>query len=106
MDLAIYWTDFSKRQLKLIFDYYKEQSNKNTAKLIVEEIVSDTEKLKYFPKSGQIEPLLIHLDIDVRYTISQNYKIIYLFNEEMEQIFILDVFDTRQNPETIIRSIV
>jgi len=31
MELEVYWTDFSKKELKNIFDYYKENASLNVA---------------------------------------------------------------------------
>jgi hypothetical protein len=30
MELEVYWTDFSKKELKNIFDYYKENAGNGT----------------------------------------------------------------------------
>ena len=35
MELEIFWTDFSKKELKNIFTYYKEKASLNVAKTIV-----------------------------------------------------------------------
>jgi hypothetical protein len=35
MELAVYWTDFSKKELKNIFDYYKENASLNIANTLV-----------------------------------------------------------------------
>ncbi len=53
MDLGIYWTDFSKKELKGIFNYHKEKASITIAKKLVSGIVNETLKLKKQPTIGQ-----------------------------------------------------
>ena len=76
MELKIYWTDFSKRELKKIFNYYKEKANLNVAKNLVLGITKETVKLKKQPGIGQEEELLEN-DINKLYqflTTKENKK--------------------------------
>lgn len=98
MELEIYWTDFSKQELKNIFDYYKEKASVKVAKSLVVGIVKETTKLKKQPNIGQEEELLENDERDFRYLIHKSYKIIYWINSKMSRIEIFDVFDTRQSP--------
>ena len=104
MELEIYWTDFSKKELKNIFDYYKENAGLNVAKTLVIGITKEAAKLIKQPKIGQEEELLEKDSRDFRYLIYKSYKIIYLVNLEKNRIEVFDVFDTRQNPIKIKRS--
>jgi len=63
----------------------------------------ETLKLKEHPVIGQKEDFLISNPKEIRYLIFKNYKIIYWLNFEKNSIEILDVFDTRQNPQNIKR---
>ena len=58
MELEIYWTDFSKKELKTIFDYYKEEASLNVARNLVHGITKEVAKLKKQPNIGQVEALL------------------------------------------------
>jgi plasmid stabilization system protein ParE len=98
MELEIYWTDFSKKELKNIFDYYKENASLNVAKNLVIGITKEAAKLKKQPTIGQEEELLNKDSRDFRYLVFKNYKIIYWTNLEKNRIEVFDVFDTRQNP--------
>lgn len=49
MELKIYWTDFSKTQLRDIFEYYKENASLKVAKNITTGIAKETLKLKKQP---------------------------------------------------------
>lgn len=104
MGLKLYWTDFSNKELKSIYTYYREKVGKRVAKKIVDGIYNETFKLKKQPKVGQIEELLINREHEFRYLIFKNYKVIYWINEIEGQIEINDVFDTRQNPLKIERT--
>lgn len=103
MELKVFWTDFAKSELKNIFDYHKEKVNVKIAKQIVEQIVVTADELKSFSEMGAVEELLQSRPENFRYIINTNYKIIYWINKAKEQIEILDVFDTRQNPIKISR---
>lgn len=58
MDLKVYWTDFSKKELKNIFDYYNNEVSFKVAKNIVIGITKETSKLKKQSALGQIEEFL------------------------------------------------
>ncbi len=98
MGLKIYWTDFSKNELRKIFSYYRENASSNVATNLVLGIEKKTTILKTQPYVGQKEELLINRKQGFRYLIYKHYKIIYWVNKEKNWIEISDVFDTRQNP--------
>ena len=99
MELKIYWTDFSKQELKSIFNYYKEKASITIAINLVLGITKEVNKLKNQPTIGQEEELLENDSRDFRYLLYNNhYKIIYWVNSERNRVEIFDVFDTRQNP--------
>ena len=103
MGLVVYWTDFAKSELKNIFDYHNEKVSLKIAKQIAKQIIEKADSLSNFSEIGAIEELLNDRPQNFRYVISTNYKIIYWVNRERHRIEIVDVFDTRQNPEKIIR---
>ena len=103
MELEIYWTDFSKKELKNIFDYYKEEASLNVARNLVLGITKEAAKLKKHSTIGQEEELLDKDSRDFRYLVFKSYKIIYWVNLEKNRIEVFDVFDTRQNPIKIKR---
>lgn len=103
MELTVYWTNFAKKELKKIFYYHRDNVSLKIAVQITKQIVSDTFILKTFPEAGPAEELLKDRIQNFRYIISTNYKIIYWINSNKNRIEIVDVFDTRQNPEKIKR---
>lgn len=98
--MEIVWTDFAIENLKNIFEYYKEKSNKKVAYKILNQIYNTSNYLKKFPNSGQIEISLERLNQNYRFIVSGKYKIIYKVSDL--KIIILDVFDSRQHPSKMI----
>jgi len=103
MELVVYWTDFSIKELKNIFDYYKENASLNVARTLVIGITKEAAKLKRQPKIGQEEELLEEDSKDFGYLVYKSYEIIYMVNLEENRIEVFDVFDTIQNPIKIKR---
>jgi plasmid stabilization system protein ParE len=104
MELKLFWTDFSQKELQKIYEYYRDKVGSGIVKKIVKGIYNETLKLKAQPTIGQTEALLKHRKQEFRYLIYKNYKIIYWINNEEKRIEINDVFDTRQNPIKIERT--
>jgi len=105
MGLKIVWTHFSQNELEKIYHYYKEKAGKKIAKKIIQEIYTDTLKLQSHPEIGQIEEFLKDRKEEFRYLVSGHYKIIYWVNKAKGRIEIVDVFDSRQNPVKINRTL-
>jgi toxin ParE1/3/4 len=101
--MKVIWTDFASNSLFEIYQYYKEVANDHVAQKIKLGIFRATRQLIKHPLSGQIETNLQRLNEDHRYIIEGNYKIIY--KRVKEGILITDVFDTRQDPIKIFKSI-
>ncbi|MBW6483090.1 MAG: type II toxin-antitoxin system RelE/ParE family toxin [Vicingaceae bacterium] len=104
MELKIFWTDFSLKELEKIYKYFRERAGVRIAKKIVDGIYKETLKLKKQSKIGQKEGLLKNRKEEFRYLVFKSYKIIYWINYEKKQVEINDIFDTRQNPIKIKRN--
>ena len=104
MAIKIYWTQFAKKELKNIFDYYKSKASNKIALNLVQGILNKGNSLSFQIKIGQQEELLLDRKEEFRYLIYKNYKIIYWFNKDKNRIEITDVFDERQNPIKLKRS--
>ena len=104
MELKIFWTDFSRNELRAIFNYYNEIVGLKTARKMVLGITNEVLKLKVQPEIGQKEELLIDRQQEFRYLLYKNYKLIYWVNSLEKRVEITDVFDTRQNPVKIQRN--
>jgi plasmid stabilization system protein ParE len=104
MELKVFWTDFAKAELKVNFDNLKCIAGLKVAKNENSKIVLATLRLKNSPEIGQIEPNLRNRKNEFRYLVHQTYKIIYWVNSEKQQVEIIDIFDTRQNPTKLKRT--
>ncbi|MDW5289473.1 type II toxin-antitoxin system RelE/ParE family toxin [Formosa sp. PL04] len=104
MELKLFWTDFAQKELENIYSFFRKKAGSKIAKKLINEIYSETLKLKNQPEIGQIEALLINREQKFRFLVFKNYKIIYWINEKEHRVEINDVFDTRQNPIKIERT--
>lgn len=93
----ILWSDWSLRQLEEIHAFYAEEANSQVADRIIASILQTTRLLEQYPNGGQLEPSLDHLGQGHRRIVVGQYKVIYQVVEEA--IRIVDVFDSRQDPE-------
>ena len=84
--VEIKWTSKSINDLRNIFEYIAQDSNKY-ASLQVKKIKERTKQLKTQPLSGRIVPELN--DKYIRELIEGNYRIVYLIQDK--NIFILTV---------------
>jgi len=101
MELEVYWTQFAQEKLDEIFNYYVKTASENVARDLITGIIDKTINLGKNPKIGQKEELLLHRPEEFRYLVYKNYKIIYWINTIKNRIDVVNVFDTRQNPEKI-----
>ena len=46
MDIEVYWTDFAKKELNKIFNYYHQKVNLKLARKLTTQIVTDTDIFK------------------------------------------------------------
>ena len=93
----LFWTPFALKALDEIADFIeKESKSKHIAEKYVSKLVSRVDQLEDFSESGVNEPLLEHLNLNSRFLIEGNYKIIYQYLNH--QIIITDVFHVKQNP--------
>ena len=104
MELKIFWTNSSLKELEKIYEYYRERAGKRIAKNLVEGIYTETLILKKQPKTGRVEELLKNRKEEFRFLVFKSYKIIYWINYKKNQVEINDVFDARQNPTKIERN--
>jgi len=104
MILKIIWSEFAETQLDEIYKYYEKEASSRIAKKVVKGIINEPKKLLKTPHIGQEEELLKQREIEYRYFVFKNYKLIYSIDTENGFIKIADVFDTRQNPPKLKRT--
>lgn len=100
--MKIIWTHQAKYYLQQIVKYYIDVASARVAENIRNKILNAPKNLLInHPQLGVKEPNLPNEE--VHSLITGHYKILYQI--EPKAIYILDVFDTRQNPSKMGRSI-
>ncbi|OFX23620.1 MAG: hypothetical protein A2033_15610 [Bacteroidetes bacterium GWA2_31_9] len=99
--MKVFWTKFALFSLSEIYKYYKENVSITIASNIKKNILSGAQQLEPYSLSGKIEDLLKELNEEHRFLVRGNYKIIYKIEDK--KVYITDIFDTRQNPDKIIK---
>lgn len=104
MEFQIIWSDQAEIQLDKIFEYYSENASIRIAVNLIRKIINEPNKLLKNPEISQREELLLDRELEYRYLVCKNYKIIYSVDSKSKLIKIADVFDSRQNPLEIKRT--
>jgi plasmid stabilization system protein ParE len=100
MEKRIVYTKNFKNSLKVIFQFYSAATNPIIAENIINRIISKLEVLITEPYIGQIDVQKREFkDREIRRLVYSHFKIYYKVAEN--QIIILFVFDTRQNPDKL-----
>ena len=95
----ILWTPFALRCLDEIHDYILTESmSDRIADHFIERIIEKTLPLKEFPESGQEELTLKENGRNARYLVEGFYKIVYRYHEIKNEVIIIDIFHTSQDP--------
>lgn len=100
---AVIWTIPAKQDLRDIYEYVARVSETIAHRLVLKIIDKAALLDTGFDEIGPAEPLLRQTRKNYRYLVSGNYKIIYRVDEDA--IYIMTVFDTRQNPRKLKRKI-
>lgn len=99
-----------KRPLQLL-DYYIgnacEEYGRSTALKWAEEVAIMEQRLVKYPSSYTPESLLLGKDKVFRrcHIMNRRFKIIYTYDEINDIVHIMDIWDTKMNPKTLIRRI-
>ena len=103
--VRIVWTEFAEEDIKIIFEFLTTEQGIpiEIAERIVDSLFERVEQLLLFPRSGELDPFLEEFEKAHRHLVQGNYKIIY--RVEKETVFIVSVFDTRQDPQKLIQRI-
>jgi plasmid stabilization system protein ParE len=99
--MSVFLTEPAEQYLRGIYMYYESNISATMAQKIKEQIFTRIESLENFAERGRIEPHLKIFKQKHRFVLQGNYKIIYRI--ENDHVYVTDIFDTRQNPEKIIK---
>ena len=93
--IRIIWDNKAKSDLKLLFDFLKIKSPEIASK-VIHNLINQTKKIR-FAQQYQVDEFLGE---PFRRMIVSHFKIVYKVHNEFE-IRILQIFDTRQNPNQL-----
>jgi len=94
--MKLFYTEQSLASLQECLDFFPPEVPVEKVNEIRDRILAKADKLLDNPYIGQQEEYLEHLDKGHRRVIEGNYKIIY--RVQGENIYITDIFDSRQDP--------
>lgn len=99
--MDVIWSKKATYRIKEIWDYYKSKSKK-AALLLINDIEEAGRLLGKFPQMAPIEPTLSEMTMTYRaLVVRHNYKIIYFIHEQTNTIYIITVWDCRQDDKKL-----
>jgi plasmid stabilization system protein ParE len=103
----IKWHDEATMQLKNHISYALEEYGKSTALRWKKEVTAFEERVRLFPESYTPEEHLRGLPVLYRrrHLMNHRFKLIYYYDETEDTVHIVDIWDTRMKPETLIKRI-
>ena len=97
--MKLYYSPKAAKALTEIYEFLCLK-NERVAAIIHNDILDGIERLCIFPQMAPIEPLLAEeAEMFRSLVINRRYKAIYFI--EGETITVVDIWDCRQNPETL-----
>lgn len=100
--MRVYWTIDAENDLIETFDYLKFKHNEAFADKVIDKIFSKSFLLENFPEMGAVEESKMLENLEIRYLVEGNYKILYQINTSRGLVEILAVFDTRRDPSKML----
>jgi len=97
--MRLIYTDHALESLERSLSYIASKYSPRKALKVRDKLFARAATLLAYPESGQVEEYLSELELGHRRLIEGHHKIIYRL--EQEDIIITDIFDTRQDPDTM-----
>lgn len=99
----IIWQKRASKVLDERIAYASAEFGKSTAKRWVMEIVYAESRIASMPLSYPTEPLLVRGRRVYRYChlMNRRFKLIYCYYPSSDTVRIVDIWDTKMNPETL-----
>ena len=101
------WTENFQQQLDLYLGNASIEFGMSTALRWVDEIAAFEARVKSWPTSYSPESLLHDRKILYRrcQVMNRRFKLIYYYDEAEDTVHLVDIWDTRMNPKSLIRRI-
>lgn len=94
------------RRLDGIYEWGVQDSGKRAAQRFVNRIVQKINEIRKSPYVCAVEPMLANLPLGYRGLVAHPYfKVIYHIDEVSAIIYVVDIWDTRMDPEDLQRHI-
>lgn len=98
--MEVIWTQRATERLRAVFDYHHQIAGLRTARHIAQGITNDALRLSNHPNLGRVEENLSSDHRAIRSMVTRkHYKLLYQVVQQ--DIYIVSLFDCRQNPEKI-----
>lgn len=97
------WTNTAQRHWIEQLEYCAKTFGETTASEFIKKTDEKIDRICKFPESGMREPLLKEKDSAFRYVyIQKRIKLIYRYDEELQIVYIEDVWNTKMDPEHLL----
>ena len=96
----IKWTSRAKKDLKKVYDFYKELAGEDKAYELIIKVLDRVDLLSdsRYVKMGAVDEQFQHLKHQYKKLIEKNIKVTYRLSKTKSVVYINRVFETRQNP--------
>ena len=103
---TIVWTETAKYKRQELYKNGVLEFGLTTAKKTARIVENISDNLEKWPTTGFPEPLLKNLPHLYRAKhINKRYKIIYRYKEDIDTVYIEDIWDTRRSPKNLTKSL-
>ena len=100
--MRVQFSDSANESLENVHEFCKKFSGIKAADLLIDNIFDRVGILEDFPEMGGLEMSQLSKGLKIRYLIEGHCKILYDINLKENVVEILEVFDTRQNPDKML----
>ena len=102
--MRIEWGEFAAARFDKVVNYGRVVFGIKVAKCVYQRIKHCEVLLSLNPLMGKIEPLLAGRAHEYRsLVVHEHFKMIYRVDETRDLIYIIDFWDVRQEPQTLIK---
>ena len=104
---VIEWNESAWQLYNDMLEYAREEFGEKTGRRWESELLSIYERLRLFPESYPPEDLLKEEPVLYRRCsmMHRRFRLVYYYDESEDIVHIVDIWDSRMNPEALIRRI-
>lgn len=103
MDRRVLIDTAVSHSLSVIYEYGVAFDGRRTASRFVSSIKKTIRQVCTHPENGPSEQLLDGDSYGIRSVVAHPYfKVIYIYKSDLNEVYILDVWDTRRDPQDMI----